>query len=79
VYCIPQRKFIKNLYLLFLLLFLIQIKYVHKPTSRHYLNYLKNYDYVFWTHALCGGRFNPVSNVMFGNHFLFYIDIVCTG
>lgn len=49
------EKCIKNLYLLFLLLFLIQIKYVHKPTSRHYINYFKNSDYVFWTHALCGG------------------------
>jgi hypothetical protein len=49
------EKLIKNLCLVFLLLFLIQIKYLHKQTSRHYLNYLKNSDYLFWTLARCGG------------------------
>jgi len=49
------EKCIKNLYLLFLFLFLIQIKYVDKRISRHYLNYFKNSDYLFWTHARSGG------------------------
>jgi hypothetical protein len=49
------EKCIQNSYLVFLLLFLIQIKYAHKRTSRYYLNYLKNSDYFFWNHARCGG------------------------
>ena len=52
---------------------------IKKGTSRHYVNFFKILITFFGLMRVVGVRINPVSNIIFGNHFIFFIGVIFTG